>query len=112
VFCARKTSFPRSVHPWRRCSVDGRALGFRNGDPRIVVGGMQPTTADIESVTAAVVNCPCTSAEPGTRLNQKTSNRRIVEPARGGDAGCTAPDHHNFNIAARHRTPPAPNMVS
>jgi hypothetical protein len=73
---------------------------------------MQPTTADIESVTAAVVKGPCPATKPGARLNQKALNRCIVEPARGSNAGCTAPDNDNFNIAARHRTPPASNRVS
>ena len=63
---------------------------------------MQPAAAEVEPVSQLVDHRPGAAAEPRTRFDDEAIDGGLTQPARGGNAGRAAADHHDTDIATRH----------
>jgi hypothetical protein len=99
----RESDRSRRAHPRRRCFVDRAALRLSEAAPRIAVGGVQPTAAEIDGECRLLRRGPCPSAKPRPGLKEETLDLRVRDPPRRGNPSRTAADDNDLCIAAaRH----------
>src|SRR5690606_30907228 len=72
-----------------------------NVDPGIAVGGMQPSTAEIDRRVPAP-DSPGAAAEPVARLQQQAFHSGVVQAAYSRDAGSAAADDRGFVLVVGH----------
>ena len=96
----RKSDRSRRSHPRRRRFVDRAALRLSRAAPRIAVGGVQPTAAEIDGTCRVLGGRPRPSAKPRPRLKQETLDPRVGDPPRRGNTSRAAADDYHLSIAA------------
>ena len=73
-----------------------RPLG--DAGPRVAVGGMEPSAAQIESHTRDFA-CPSSPSDPRCRLKHYRREMTRREPPRRGNARGAGPDYHDVHVS-------------
>ena len=84
--------------PGRSATIDDKPRPLGDAGPRVAVGGMQPSAAQIESHTRDIA-CPSSPSDPRRRLKHYRREMTRREPPRRGNACGASPDYHDVHVS-------------
>jgi hypothetical protein len=92
----------RSASPWWWCLVNCPVLFLSNYSPRVSIGRVKPTAAEIERRSRRPCNSPRATAKPWASLDDQALHSRRMKSPGCRNAGRTATDDHHFAITICH----------